>query len=78
MKDMKLIETIVVTYFHENKDSIDEIRLKEILTESLNIDIGSVKLDSNILKVYYGPKTKRKKVIFEFHNDKIKIKKDEI
>jgi len=75
MKDLKLIETIVVTYFHENKD-IDGKRLKEILTDSLNIEIGNVKLDENILKVYFGPKNKRKKIIFEIQKDKIKKRKD--
>lgn len=76
MKDLKLIEAIVVTYYHENKDSIEESRLKEILTDSLNIDIGGVKLEGDILVIYYGPKNKRKKAIFEIHNEKIKIKKD--
>jgi hypothetical protein len=76
MKDIKLIDAIVVTYFHENKDKIDEDRLKEILTDSLNIDIGSVKLEGGLLKVYYGPKTKRKKVLFEIHDDKIKHRKE--
>jgi hypothetical protein len=75
MKNIKLIETIVITYFHENKDKIDEDRLEEILKESLNVEIGSVKLENNILKVYYGPKP-RKKVIFEIHEDKIKHKKE--
>lgn len=77
MKDIKLIETIVISYFHENKDNIEEDRLEEILRDSLNIEIGSVKLQDNILKVYYGPKSKRKKVLFEIHNDKIKHIKDE-
>lgn len=76
MKDIKLIEAIVVTYFHENKDTIEANRLKEILTESLNIEIGSVRLEEDILKVYYGPKDKRKKIIFEIHSEKIKIKKN--
>lgn len=76
MKDLKLIEAIVVTYYHENKDSIEETRLKEILIDSLNIDIGSVKLEGDILIIYYGPKNKRKKAIFEIQNEKIKMKKD--
>jgi len=76
MKDIKLIETIVVTYFHENKNKIDKVRLHQILEESLEIEIGSIKLDGDILTVYYGPKQKRKKVIFEIHEDKIKHRKE--
>jgi hypothetical protein len=76
MKNIKLIETIAITYFHENRGQIDEDRLQQILKESLNVEIGNVKLEGDILKVYYGPKP-RKKVIFEIHNEKIKIKKDE-
>lgn len=76
MKDIKLIECFVKSYFHQNRD-IDEDCLKQILTESLNIDIGSVKIEGNIIKIYYGPKTKRKKVLFEFHDDKIKHIKEE-
>jgi len=74
MKDLKLIEAIIVTYFYENKD-MEESKLKEILTDSLNIDIGTIKLEGDILIIYYGPKNKRKKVIFQIHNEKIKIKK---
>jgi hypothetical protein len=78
MKNIKLIEIIVVTYFHENRGQIDENRLQQILTESLNIEIGDVKLEGDILKVYYGPKLpKRKKIIFEIHNEKIKHRKEE-
>lgn len=76
MKDIKLIDTIVVTYFHENKNKIDEVRLRQILEESLEIEIGSVKLEGDTLMIYYGPKAKRKKVIFEIHNDKIKHRKE--
>ena len=76
MKDIKLIETIVITYFHENKNKIDKVRLRQILEESLEIEIGSVKLDGDNLIIYYGPKTKRKKVLFEIHEDKIKHRKE--
>lgn len=77
MKDIKLIECVVKSYFYENKNNIDEQRLKEILTDSLNIDIGSVKIEENFIRVYYGPKNKRKKVLFEFHDDKIKHIREE-
>ena len=73
MKYIKLIETIVVTYYHENRDNIEEDRIEELLKESLNIKINGAKFEDNLLTVSYGNK---KKVVFEFHNDKIKIKKD--
>lgn len=70
MKDVKLIEAIVFSYFNENKD-IDTEKLKDILVETLAIKIGDVKLKNNTLKVYYGESKKRKKVEFEI------IRKDE-
>ena len=73
MKDIKLIETIVLSYF-QGKHTIDEFRLEEILKEALNINIQEVTYEDNILTIYYGPKTKSKKIEFEVHNDKIKHK----
>jgi hypothetical protein len=77
MKDIKLIKTLVISYFHENEHKINEIQLEEFLKESLNIDIGEVTLINGLLTIYYGPKNKEKRILFEIHKDKIKHKKDE-
>jgi hypothetical protein len=76
MKDLKLIETLVISYFHENK-KINQFSLEDFLKESVNIEISEVTYEDNILTITYGPKTKSKKLIFEVHNDKIKHKKEE-
>jgi len=72
MKDIKLIEAIVVAYYRENKDDIKIESLKELLIDSLNIEIDSVILENNTINVYYDPEKIRKKLTFQFHNDKIK------
>jgi hypothetical protein len=75
MKDIKFIETIVVAYYRENRDSINVERLEEILKDSLNIEFSSIILENKTITVCYGLD---KKIIFEFNNEKIKIKKEPV
>ena len=73
MKDIKLIEAVVVSYYYGNKD-IKAEKLEEILKDSLNVEIGDVTIKDKLIKICYG--NKGKTVIFDTHNDKIKLKKE--
>jgi len=75
MKDRKLIEIVVKSYFHENKD-LDVMKIGELLKESLNIKISNIELEGKYLRILYGSKKNEKEIIFEINKDKIKTKRE--